>query len=172
MRESVEADFRSFMTSRWTRLLRTAYLLAGNHHDAEDLAQTALTKAYCGWERVRRADDPDAYVWRIMINVHRDRLRGIKLREWLTSWLPERAAADGSERVVVRGALMQALGRLSPKQRAVVVLRYLEDRSETEVAALLGMGVGTVRTHSARGLRRLREDSALSENIAREVVTR
>jgi RNA polymerase sigma-70 factor (sigma-E family) len=137
-------------------MLRTAHLLTGHHHDAEDLVQAALAKAYVKWDRVQRADDPDSYVWRIMINANVDRLRRLRVREWLTTRFPETAAPDRTEGIAERGAIMESLARLPPRQRAVLVLRYLEDRSETEVAGLLGTGVGTVRSHTARALRKLR----------------
>ncbi|GGT16447.1 RNA polymerase sigma factor [Streptomyces kurssanovii] len=157
MKTSAEVEFRAFVVSRWPRMLRTAHLLTGHHHDAEDLVQAALAKAYVKWERVQGADDPDSYVWRIMINANVDRLRRTRLREWLTIRFPETAAPDRSDAVAQRGAVMDALGQLPPKQRAVVVLRYLEDRSESEVARLLGTGIGTVRSHTARALKKLRE---------------
>ncbi|MET9112501.1 SigE family RNA polymerase sigma factor [Streptomyces zhihengii] len=157
MKTSAEADFRTFVASRWPRMLRTAHLLTGHHHDAEDLVQAALAKAYVKWDRVRRADDPDAYVWRIMINTNTDRLRRLRLREWLTTRIPDTAAPDGADGVMERGAVLDALAQLPPRQRAVIVLRYLEDRGEREVASLLGTGVGTVRSHTARALKKLRE---------------
>jgi RNA polymerase sigma-70 factor (sigma-E family) len=160
---SVEDDFQAFMVARWPALLRTAYLLTGNRDDAEDLVQAALARAFSRWSRVCRADDPAAYVWRIMINVNVDRLRRLKLREWLTSRLPDRPTADRSDELVARRALLDALDRLPARQRAVVVLRYVEDRSEGEVAELLGIGVGTVRSHVARALARLRSDGALRD---------
>lgn len=156
MKKSAEAEFRLFVASRWPRLLRTAYLLTGHHQDAEDLVQSALTKTYAKWERVRRSDDPDAYTWRIMINTNTDRLRRFKLGEWLTHWLPETAAPDRTDQVVERSVLLDALMQLPPRQRATVVLRYLEDRSESEVAVLLGTRVGTVRSQNAKALSRLR----------------
>lgn len=161
LKSSAEAEFRAFVVNRWPRLLRTAHLLTGHHHDAEDLVQAALAKAYVKWERIQGADDPDSYVWRIMINANVDRLRRLRLREWLTTRFPESAAPDRADAVAERSALMEALGRLPAKQRAVVVLRYLEDRSETEVARLLGTGVGTVRSHTARALKKLREQPAI-----------
>lgn len=156
MKKSAETEFRLFVTSRWPRLLRTAYLLTGHHQDAEDLVQSALTKTYAKWERVNRSDDPDAYVWRIMINTNTDRLRRFKLGEWLTHWFPEPATPDRTDQVVERSVLLDALIRLPARQRATVVLRYLEDRSETEVAELLGTGVGTVRSQNAKALSKLR----------------
>ncbi|MBW1598279.1 SigE family RNA polymerase sigma factor [Streptomyces sp. JJ38] len=158
MNKSAEDDFRSFVEGRWPRLLRTAYLLTGHHQDAEDLVQAALARAYTRWERVRAARDPDAYVWRILINTNTDRMRRLRLGEWLTQWLPERAAPDGTDQLVERSVLLDALRCLPVRQRATVVLRYLEDRSETEVAELLGTGVGTVRSQTARALTRLRAE--------------
>jgi RNA polymerase sigma-70 factor (sigma-E family) len=160
---SAESDFRAFAASRWPRMLRTAYLLSGHHQDAEDLVQTALEKAYVKWDRVQRSDDPDAYVWRIMINAHRDRLRLRRVREWLTTWIPERQTRDTSEQTAHRDVLLRALLRLPPPQRLAVVLRYLEDRSETEVAHLLGLRLGTVRSQTARGLEKLRRDQAVRQ---------
>lgn len=165
MKSSTEAEFRAFVVSRWPRMLRTAHLLTGHHHDAEDLVQAALAKAYVKWERIQAADDPDSYVWRIMINANVDRLRRMRLREWLTTRFPDspgpERADDVAERSAERSAVLAALARLPAKQRAVVVLRYLEDRSESEVARLLGTGVGTVRSHTARALKKLREQPGL-----------
>ncbi|HZG02282.1 MAG TPA: SigE family RNA polymerase sigma factor [Streptomyces sp.] len=164
MKTSSEAEFREYVASRWPRMLRTAYLLTGHHHDAEDLVQAALARAYTRWERVRRTDDPDAYVWRIMINANVDRLRGLRVREWLTTRFPESResqVADRADQVVDRSLLLDALGRLPARQRAVLVLRFLEDRSETEVARVLGTRVGTVRSHTSRALARLRRDGAV-----------
>ncbi|MFE6281039.1 SigE family RNA polymerase sigma factor [Streptomyces sp. NPDC057877] len=158
MNKSAEDDFRSFVDSRWPRLLRTAYLLTGHHQDAEDLVQAALVRAYTRWERVRSAHNPEAYVWRILINTNADRLRRRRFGEWLTHWLPERSAPDCTDQLVERGVLLEALRALPARQRATVVLRYLEDRSESEVAELLGTSVGTVRSQTARALARLRAE--------------
>ncbi|WP_049568449.1 SigE family RNA polymerase sigma factor [Streptomyces sp. SBT349] len=173
---SRDADFRTYAVSRWPRLLRTAYLLTGHHHDAEDLVQSALVKAYAAWARVTRATDPDAYVWRIMINAHRDRVRGLRVPEWLTTRFPEQSVRDRADHVLDRDVLTGALQRLPPRQRAAVVLRYVEDRTETEVAALLGTRVGTVRSRAARGLEKLRADPAVrglrAPERGQEVTTR
>ncbi|MBU7598054.1 SigE family RNA polymerase sigma factor [Streptomyces sp. P38-E01] len=158
MKTDTEDDFRSFVTSRWPRMVRTAYLLTGHHQDAEDLVQTALVKAYTRWSRVRESQDPDAYVWRIMINTNIDRLRRLRLREWLTHFLPDTAGPDSTDQLAERGVVLAALRQLPPRQRATVVLRYLEDRSESEVAALLGTHVGTVRSQTAKALARLRRE--------------
>ncbi|MER6910736.1 SigE family RNA polymerase sigma factor [Streptomyces sp. NPDC000594] len=166
MNSSTEAEFRAFVASRWPRMLRTARLLTGNHHDAEDLVQSALVKTYVKWERVRRAEELDAYVWRIMINTNRDRVRLNRVREWLTTRFPETAAPERADGIAEAGALAEALSLLPARQRAVIVLRYLEDRSETEVARILGTHVGTVRSHAARALYRLREQPGVLEEWA------
>ncbi|WP_461029711.1 SigE family RNA polymerase sigma factor, partial [Streptomyces sparsus] len=112
MNKSAEDDFRSFVDSRWARLLATAYLLTGHQHDAEDLVQAALVRAYTRWDKVRVARNPEAYVWRILINTNVDRLRRRKLGEWLTHWLPERSAPDFTDRLVEQGVLWEALRAL------------------------------------------------------------
>ncbi|MET7618116.1 SigE family RNA polymerase sigma factor [Streptomyces sp. NPDC005408] len=162
MKTSAETEFRAFVVSSWPRMLRTARLLTGHHHDAEDLVQAALAKAYVKWERIQRTEDPDAYVWRIMINANVDRLRRMRAREWLTNRFPETAAPDRTDGLAQRSAIAEALDRLPAKQRAVIVLRYLEDHSETEVARLLGTRVGTVRSHTARALRKLRAEPGIT----------
>ncbi|MGW4200526.1 SigE family RNA polymerase sigma factor [Streptomyces sp. NPDC004726] len=163
MKTSAEAEFRAFVVSRWPRMLRTARLLTGHHHDAEDLVQASLAKAYVRWERVQGTDDPDAYVWRIMINANVDRLRRRRAREWLTTRFPETAAPDRTDGIAERSVLAEALHRLPPRQRAVIVLRYLEDRSESDVARILGTRVGTVRSHVARALRKLRDQPGMRD---------
>jgi RNA polymerase sigma-70 factor (sigma-E family) len=138
-------------------LVRTAYLLTGDRFLAEDLAQTALTRVYASWRRVRRADDVDAYVRRVLVNANAGRFRKRRVAEHLTA-----APMDGRvhlphEAIAERSALMAALAELPARQRAVVVLRYWEQRTEAETAELLGCTEGTVKSAAARGLRRLRE---------------
>ncbi|WP_241562584.1 SigE family RNA polymerase sigma factor [Streptomyces hoynatensis] len=164
MTHEEDEEFHAFVAARWGRLLRTAFLLTGHQQDAEDLVQSTLTRAFDRWGRVRRADDPEAYVWRMLLNAATDRLRAPRrLRERLTTHLPERGTADHSEELAVRDVLLEALALLSSRQRAVVVLRYLEGRTETEAALLLGTTVGTVRSHTARALATLRGNPALRD---------
>lgn len=93
MSNTSDEEFHAFMTSWWPSLLRTAYLLTSSHHDAEDLAQNALARAYVKWDRVRHSDDMAAHVRRIMIHVHADRFRRRAVREWFTPRLPETSVA-------------------------------------------------------------------------------
>ncbi|MFJ2863002.1 SigE family RNA polymerase sigma factor [Kitasatospora sp. NPDC087314] len=155
-----DEEFRAFTGSAWTRLLRTAYLLAGDRHSAEDLVQQALERAYVAWGRVRAADDPHAYVRRILINEHARRFRRRASEELVTA-VPDRAAPAGPD-PDDRAALLAALGTLPPRQRQAVVLRYWEDLTETQTASAMGCSVGTVKSQAARGLAKLRAASSLS----------
>ncbi|MEV6103202.1 SigE family RNA polymerase sigma factor [Streptomyces sp. NPDC051940] len=157
MRSEDEAHFQEFVRARWPRLVRTAYLLTGDVHDAEDLAQMALAKAYRSWPRVRRSDNVDAYVRRMLVSCNSDRFRKRRVRERLTDIPPDGPARQDTEsRTEERQLLMAALAELPPRQRAVVVLRYWDDYSEGEVAEILGCSPGTVKSQAAKGLARLR----------------
>ncbi|MHA6761184.1 SigE family RNA polymerase sigma factor [Streptacidiphilus sp. PAMC 29251] len=153
--EERDDEFHQFVTVAWPRLLRTAFLLAGERHTAEDLVQTTLERAFVAWWRVSRADDPDAYVRRILVNEHARRFRR-RLREHLVTSVPERAAEGGFGRVDDRTALLAALAGLPPRQRQAVVLRYWEDLSESQVAAAMGCSVGTVKSQASKGVAKLR----------------
>ncbi|MFE0400547.1 SigE family RNA polymerase sigma factor [Streptomyces nigra] len=163
MQAELEAQFQEFVRARWSHLVRTAYLLTGDAHHAEDLTQTALAKAYRAWRRVSRADSPEAYVRRMLVSCNSDRFRKRRVRESLTDAPPDRAGRDeGYAGVDERGALLGALAQLPPRQRAVVVMRYWEDLSEAEVAELLGCSVGTVKSQASKGLAKLRMCPGLS----------
>lgn len=154
-----EQEFEEFVAARSSRLLRTAYLLTRDHGKAEDLLQTALAKAWQSWASV---EEPEAYVRKVLVNTFatwwRRRWRG----EWPSDRVPERSyvegAADGQD-------LWAALGRLPRGQRAVLVLRYYEDLTETETARLLDCSVGTVKSQSAKALAKLRSDGALAAGV-------
>jgi RNA polymerase sigma-70 factor (sigma-E family) len=154
-----EREFRDFVTARSASLLRTAYVLTGGDvHEAQDLLQTALVATARHWPRIVRRDHPDAYVRRALARHQSNRWRARSRRpETLTSAPPERAhGADEHARVELRQGLLGALRALPPRQRAVVVLRYYEDRPEAEVAELLQVSVGTVRSQTAKALAKLR----------------
>jgi RNA polymerase sigma-70 factor (sigma-E family) len=165
MDATADEEFSEFMHARWPQLVRLGYGLTGDRQLAEDLAQTAFARAYASWSRVRRADDPDAYVRRIVVNANKNRFRKVRVSEMLTDSLPELAGAarDSSSQRDDRAVLMQALMRLSYGQRAAVVLRYWLDMTETETAAVLGCSVGNVKSQAARGLAKLRASAALVE---------
>jgi RNA polymerase sigma-70 factor (sigma-E family) len=119
-----DTEFGDFMSARWPGLVRLGYGLTGDRQAAEDLAQTALARAYAAWPRVRRADDPDAYVRRILLNVNRSRLRPRRFTEQLTADPPDHGTPDPAGARDDRSALMAAMAALPAGQRAVVVLRY------------------------------------------------
>jgi RNA polymerase sigma-70 factor (sigma-E family) len=146
-----------FVRARLGRLSRVAYLLAGGHHEAEDLLQTALLKVAARWQRVVAAEDPEAYVRKIIYHEHVRAWRRRKVVEEPSGDLLDTVVGSGdSERVVRRLVLEQALRRLNPRDRAVLVLRYFEDLSEADTAAVLGCAIGTVKSQTSRALGRLR----------------
>ncbi len=165
------AEFEEFVRARRGALLRTAYLLTGQHADAEDLVQRALVKAVPHWRRIR--DQPEPYVRRIMSRESISRWRRRRWREISTGELPEprpgRAPAHDpgregwAERWAERDEVRRALATLSPRQRAVLVLRYFEDLTERETAEALDLAVGTVKSHARDGLAALRRTLALAD---------
>ncbi|MGW1989918.1 SigE family RNA polymerase sigma factor [Embleya sp. NPDC001921] len=165
MRSHGEDEFRAFVEDRRTALVRTAYLLCGDRDEAEDLAQTTLTKTYTSWARVAEVENPDAYVRRILVNTNLSRVRRRRVTHFLTDRMPDRAGPDPTGGVAERSVLMAALARLPAGRRAAVVLRYWEDRSESEVAQILGCTVGTVRSQTFKGLAQLRKDPQLADLI-------
>ena len=145
-------DFAEFVAARSAALLRTAYLLTGHHQDAEDLVQAALMKAVPGWGRVR---EHEPYVRRILVNESISRWRRRRWRETSSEVLAEHGTdgPDLAERLVLRDALQQ----LAPRQRAVIVLRYFDDLTETQTAEVLGIRLGTVKSQARDALARLRQ---------------
>jgi RNA polymerase sigma-70 factor (sigma-E family) len=154
-------EFRDFMHGRWQAMVRLAYGLTGDAATAEDLAQTAFARAYAAWPRVRRVGNPDGYVRQIVINENRKRFRRRRVPEQLTSQPPEQASPDLAGQRGEHDALLAALRALGPRQRAVVVLRYWLDLTETETAAALGCSVGTVKSQASRALGNLRRSAEL-----------
>ena len=157
--------YEEFVAARWTALYRTAYLLTANHADAEDLAQTALVKAYLSWSRVAAAASPDAYVRRILTNEFLSSRRPLRVsRERLVDQAPEVAAAppEGDDRLV----LWPRVVALPARQRAVIVLRYYEDLSEQQIADTLGCSPGTVKSQASDALRALRSHLTEAEGAS------
>src|SRR4051794_34534103 len=147
-----ESEFDGFVVSRSQALLRSAYLLVRDEGLAEDLLQTALTKAWFAW---RRVEDPEAYVRRIMVTTSASWWRRRWNGETPTDAL-ESAVPLGSDQPADAQDVWVAIGHLPRRQRAAVVLRYLEDRTEVETAALMGCSVGTVKSQCAKALAKLR----------------
>jgi len=151
-RDARDNDFAAYLAARQPSLLRTAYLLTGDHHDAEDLLQQTLVKAVGAWRRV--TGDPEPYVRTILVRENVSRWRRRRWRELTTDVVPEGTVPeqDADERL----ALHRALGVLAPRQRAVIVLRYYEDLTEVETARVLGVSVGTVNRQHRDAIARLR----------------
>jgi RNA polymerase sigma-70 factor (sigma-E family) len=165
---SAESDeeFREFMRGRWPAMVRLAYGLTGDLGHAEDVAQAAFARAYASWSRVARTGDPDAYVRRIVINENNSRFRRRRVTERLVDAVPEPSgprAADTADALGDSAALLKALRRLGPRQRAVIVLRFWMDMSEAETAAALDCSVGTVKSQASRALAALRGSAELME---------
>ena len=145
-------SFTEYVTARRPALIRTAYLLCGDTHLAEDLVQGALIKAVAHWKRI--GDNPEPWLRRVMVNDHISRWRRHRGRERLVDDLPETAGFQAdADRTLVLAAALQTL---APKQRAVVVLRYYEDLTEAETARVLGVSVGTVKSQHSDAVARLR----------------
>jgi RNA polymerase sigma-70 factor (sigma-E family) len=166
---AVAEGFAQFVEARERALQRTAYLLTGDWALAEDLVQTALARAWPRWERITRRDDPEIYVRKVLVNTwttwSRRRWRGEKP----AAVMPETAAAgDMAEEVTVRIGLRGALGSLTPRQRAVLVLRVYDDLPEAQVAQLLNCAVGTVKATMSQALAKLRENPQLAGMIEQE----
>ena len=155
MQREVDEDFARYVRARQHALLRAAYLVCGDAHLAEDLLQQAFTKVARRWDRLRH-ENPDAYIRRIL---YRDAISAWRRtrRESLVTALPDRAAVDPSSAVADRVDIERALAALTPRQRAVLVLRFFEDRSEADTAEVLGVGVGTVKSQTHAALARLRD---------------
>ncbi|MGW4893932.1 SigE family RNA polymerase sigma factor [Kitasatospora sp. NPDC004240] len=149
------AEFEDFAHSRGHQLFRTALLLCGDWHLAEDLTQTALAKLYASWSKVRRAEHPEAYARSTLVRSYLSHRRLRRSGEQPAFGdLPDDIVPEGDP--ALRVTLLAALGELPPRDRAVLVLRYWEDRSVDETAAELGVSAGAVRSQSLRALGRLR----------------
>ena len=155
-RDPLEEEFREFVAARSGALLRTAYLLAGDWATAEDLLQTALTKTYLAWKRLGGIEAIEPYARRVLVNTSTSWWRRRWHGERPTDVLPERAGVDEIEQQLDRDALWRHLSALPARQRAVLVLRFYEDMSEAQTAALLEISPGTVKSQTSRALSTLR----------------
>jgi RNA polymerase sigma-70 factor (sigma-E family) len=159
MRPEQEREYVEYVSGRLARLHRTAYLLCGDAHRAEDIVQATLTALYVGWKRAGRADNLDGYVHRILVRRYLDdrRRRWSRVQLGDLPELPDRPAAGAEGRLEDRDELLTALRALPKGQRAVVVLRYLSDLSVEQTAEVLGRSAGNVKSQCSRGLATLRE---------------
>jgi RNA polymerase sigma-70 factor (sigma-E family) len=152
--------FDEFVAARSSGLLRTAYLLTHDHGLAEDLLQTALTKAWFAWDRLEGAPEP--YVRRILVNTYASWWRRKWNGEHATEVLPDAGTPSADDASSTSQDLWNAMERLPRRMRAVVVLRYFEDLTEAQTADLLGCSVGTVKSQTSKALAKLRIDPALA----------
>ena len=151
----MDDELADFVRARYPQLLRRGYLLTGSQLAAEDLVQEALARCCAAWRR-HPVTEPDAYVQRVMVNVLISRSRLRRFREEVTADVPEVRSSDQTSQYADRDAVWRALQETAPRQRAVLVLRFYEGMTETEIAASLDITVGTVRSQTAKGLARLR----------------
>jgi RNA polymerase sigma-70 factor (sigma-E family) len=167
-----DADFAAYLAARQASVLRTAYLLTGNRHDAEDLVQTAFAKLYLSWDRVRDQGAIDGYLRRILVNEHNSLWRRAWKRREHTAEDTVLHALDKPHHDVhddgSGSALWDVVQTLPRKARAVVVLRYYEELSEAETAAILGISVGTVKSQASRALASMRGRVDTRPELARE----
>jgi RNA polymerase sigma-70 factor (sigma-E family) len=148
----VGEDFERYVAARYPALVTFAYAMTFDRHDAEDLAQTALLAALPRWASI---ETPDAYLRMTVARLVYRRSR-LRKREVLVHVPPEIVLADATDTVGARQAILTQLGRLPARQRAVLVLRYLDDASDADIAAALGISLGAVRSQASRGLDKLR----------------
>jgi RNA polymerase sigma-70 factor (sigma-E family) len=163
VRAQDEDAFTAFVHASSSSLLSTAFALTRDRQLAEDLLQTALARCYLAWSRIR-SEDPEAYVRRTLINSQRNVWRRrLPALIWRAEVPDERGSRPFDDELVERRALLDVVASLSPQQRAVLVLRYYEDRPDAEIAGLMGCSVGSVKRHASRGLRRLQQHAIVRE---------
>lgn len=157
MPQVARPDFEVFVAARGPGLLRLAYLLTGQQHDAEDLLQGALARLFVKWPYVVRADSPDRYARALLVNLHVGHRRLRRFTEVPLERMPDRAGQlDETGVLVERDEVAAALRSLAPRQRAVLLLRFYEDVSVEDTARVLNCSTGTVKSQTSDALRRLR----------------
>jgi RNA polymerase sigma-70 factor (sigma-E family) len=158
-----DGDFSAYAGARWGALVRSGIVLGCTAEEAQDLAQTTLLRCYTAWRRVQRVEDRDAYVYRILLNCHRDSRRRRWWGERPTETLPDRPVADATDDVVVTDSVQRALAELSRPNREVVVLRYYANLTETQIANTLNIPPGTVKSRLSRAVAQLSTSAHLVE---------
>lgn len=166
---ATDREFDAFVRARAPSLLRLGYVLTGDQHLAEDLVQSALARTLLAWPRLHTS--AEAYTRTAMYHLQVSWWRRPKIIESLPGELPESEAVDNTANTAFRLTLQRALMRLTSRQRAVLVLRYFEDRSEAEAAVVLNCSIGTVKSQTARALARLRTVAPELTDLYREVRT-
>lgn len=159
-----DQDFSDYASARWATLVRSAVFLGCTLDEAHDLVQTTLLRCYISWAKVSKADNPDAYVYRMLLNCHRDTRRRRWWGERPTETIPDHpTGGEMSETIAVTDAVHCALSDLSKVNREVVVLRYYAHLSEQQTADILGIAPGTVKSRLSRALSQLAASAHLAD---------
>jgi RNA polymerase sigma-70 factor (sigma-E family) len=156
-----EDEFCDYVRNRRSVLLGMAIGLTGHRADAEDLLQAALAKTYLSWDKISDRAALDGYVRRAMVNTQISWWRRRRLEEYPTDEMPDVAVGDHAADSDLHELVVRALNRLPDRMRTAVTLRYLEDKSEREIATALGISLGTVKSTVSRAMAKLREDVEL-----------
>jgi RNA polymerase sigma-70 factor (sigma-E family) len=159
-----EAEFCEYVATRSRALLHAAYLLTGNRADAEDLVQAALAKTYQAWNRIEDRRALDGYVRRAIVNTHISWWRRRRVDEFPTDVIPDLPVADPAQDADENDRVRRAVERLPQRMRAAVVLRYFADLTEADVATILGISQGTVKSTVSRAVAKLRADADLARD--------
>jgi RNA polymerase sigma-70 factor (sigma-E family) len=156
--DSLAREFDAFVRARTPALLRSAYLLTGDQQLAEDLVQSAFALTHRAWRNLHATGNAEAYTRKTMYHLQVSRWRRRRVAESFTGELPDQAGAetDHADLTALRLSLRSALSRLTPKQRAVVVLRFFDDLTEAQAAEAMGVSIGTIKSQTAKALERLR----------------
>ena len=159
-----QGDFSAYASARWSTLVRSAVFLGCTLEESHDLVQTTLLRCFLAWRKVQRADNIDAYVYRVLLNCHRDSRRRRWWGEQPTDALPDRPTAeDHSDALATADAVHRAMADLSDVNREVVVLRYFAHLSEQQTAEALGIAPGTVKSRLSRALTQLGASDHLTD---------
>jgi RNA polymerase sigma-70 factor (sigma-E family) len=154
--------FREFVHAHSPQLLRTAWLITRDWHDAEDLVQTALAKTLPRWEKLTRHDNPQLYIRKVMVNTFLSWRRRRSSTEMVLEKLPDSPTADQFDGSDLHALVLTAVRNLPPRRRAIVALRFFDDLTYADTATALGCHIGTVKSQTARALRQLRTDPDLT----------
>jgi RNA polymerase sigma-70 factor (sigma-E family) len=163
----MDQQLAEYVSARWPALVRYATVVCGDANEGEELAQAALVRVASRWWLLRDRDNIDAYVRTTIVRTHLNLRSRIRRREWRVATTPSVAVPDSAERVNRALDVRRALATLPPRQRAVLVLRYLDDLTESQTASVLGCSVGTVKSQASKALATLRQ--AFPELVDQEV---
>lgn len=158
-----DGDFSAYASARWGSLVRSAIVMGCRVDEAHDLVQTTLMRCYTKWTHVQRAENREAYVYRVLLNCYRDSRRRRWWDERPTDAISDTGVADTTEAFAVADAIHRALSDLPQGHREVVVLRYYAHLTEAQTAQFLGVAPGTVKSRHSRAMARLATSPHLSD---------